>query len=212
VNEAPVRIDEIHARAESVEGIDECRDFAGLELEHPADQDGTPDVRSDQSHLPARPLIDKAVPLVAEHAEYRRAERRPVENRADEVDQALRLRPLTIQFGLAEFAKRDQVGGRNRLLDVSEKMRLCGGIDRFEQGDRQPLESELMLGNGVVGTDILVDERSPGPADEIGRPFDGALPKGRVDGGIVDDADQVAQSLLIVGAACRRKKRDRSRT
>ena len=63
-----------------------------------------------------------------------------------------------------------------------------------------------------MGADIFVDERGPGTADEIGRPFDGALPEGRVNGGIVDDADQVAQSLLIVGAACRRKKRDRSRT
>jgi hypothetical protein len=195
-----------------IEGIDECRHFPGLELEHPANQDGTPDVRSDQSHLPARPLIDKAVSLVAEHAEYGRADRRPVENRADEIDQALRLRPLTIQFGLAEFSKRDQVGGRNRLLDVSEKVRLCGWIDRFEQGDRQPLESELMLADGVAGTDILVDERGPGTADEVGRPLDGALPEGRVDGGIVDDAYQVAQSLLIVGAACRRNNRDRSWT
>ena len=72
VKEAPFRVDEIHARAEPIEGIDECRDFAGLELEHSADQDGTPDVRRDQSHLPARPVIDEAVSLVAEHAEYGR--------------------------------------------------------------------------------------------------------------------------------------------
>ena len=69
-----------------------------------------------------------------------------------------------------------------------------------------------MMADGAAGTDILVDERSPGTADEIGRLFDGALPEGRVDGGIVDDADQVAQSLLIVGAACRRNNRDRSWT
>jgi hypothetical protein len=69
-----------------------------------------------------------------------------------------------------------------------------------------------MLGDGVVGADILVDERGPGTADEIGGPFDGAFPEGRVDGGIVDDADQVAQSLLIVGAAYRRNNRDRSWT
>ena len=107
---------------------------------------------------------------------------------------------MTIQFGLPEFSKRDQVGGRNRLLDVSEKVRLCGCINRFKQGDRQPLKSELMLTDGVAGPDILVDERGPGAADEIGRPFDGALPKRRVDSGIVDDADQIAQSLLIVEA------------
>ena len=38
VNETPARIDQIHARAEPIERIDECRDFRGLELEHPADQ------------------------------------------------------------------------------------------------------------------------------------------------------------------------------
>lgn len=68
------------------------------------------------------------------------------------------------------------------------------------------------MDDGVAGTDILVDERSPGTADKVGRPFDGAFPEGRVDGGIVDDADQVAQSLLIVGASCRRNDRDRSWT
>ena len=116
---------------------------------------------------------------------------------------------MTIQFGLSEFSKRDQIRGRNRLLDVSEKVRLCSGIDRFEERDRKSLESKLMLGDGVAGADILVDERSPGTADEIGCPFDGALPERWVDGGIVDDANQVAQSLLIVGAACRRNNRDR---
>jgi hypothetical protein len=96
VNEAPFRVDEIHARAEPIEGIDKCRDFADLELEHSANQDGTPDVRSDQSHLPARAVIDETVSLVAEHAEYGRTDRGPVENGAYEIDEALRLRPLTI--------------------------------------------------------------------------------------------------------------------
>ena len=212
MNEASVRVDQIHARAEPIEGIDEGRDFAGLELEHPADQDGAADVRRDQSHLPARPLIDQAVSLVAEHAEDGRADGRPVENRADEIDEALGPRPLAVQFGLPEFPKGISSRGRNRLLDVAEKVRLGGRIDRLEQRDRQPLESELMLADGVVGPDILVDERGPGAADESGRPFDGALPKRRIDGGIVDDADQIAQSLLIVGAAWRRNRRDRSRT
>ena len=31
VNEAPFGVDEIHAGAQPIEGIDECRDFAGLE-------------------------------------------------------------------------------------------------------------------------------------------------------------------------------------
>jgi hypothetical protein len=62
----------------------------------------------------------------------------------------------------------------------------------------------------VAGANILADERGPGTTYEICRPFDSALPKRRVDCGIVDDADQIAQPLLIIGAACRRNNRDRS--
>ena len=131
---------------------------------------------------------------------------------ADEIDEALGLRPLAIQFGLSKLSKWYQVGGRNRLLDVAEKVRLGGRIDRLEQRDRQPLESELMLADGVARPDILADERGPGAADESGRSLDSALPERRVDGGIVDDADQIAQSLLIVGAAGRRDNREGSWT
>ena len=204
MNEAPFRVDEIHARAESIECIYECRDFRGLELKHPANQDGTPDVRSDQPHLPARPVIDNAVSLVAEHSEYGRADCSPVENGAYEIDEALRLRPLTIYFGLGEFFKRYQIGDRNRLLDVSEKERLCGWINRFKQSDRRPLKSEIMWHSGVAGANILANKPGCGTADEIGRPFDSALPKRGIDGSIVDEADQIAQLLPIIGAACRR--------
>src|SRR5262245_8224483 len=96
VNEAPFRVDEIHSCAEPIEGIYKCRHFRSLELKHPANQDGTSDVRSDQPHLPARPIIDNAVSLVAEHSEYGRADCSPVENSAYEIDEALRLRPFTI--------------------------------------------------------------------------------------------------------------------
>ena len=99
---------------------------AGLELEHPADQHRTPDVRSDQSHLPARPVIDDAVSLVAEHAEDGDADGRPFDDRAEEIDKAVRLRPLAIQFGLGQFPERDQIGGCDRLFEVAEKVPLCG--------------------------------------------------------------------------------------
>jgi hypothetical protein len=96
VNEAPFRVDEIHPRAQPIECIYKCRDFRSLELKHPANQHGASDMRSDQPHLPARPVIDNAVSLVAEHSEYGRADCSPVENCAYEIDEPLRLRPLTI--------------------------------------------------------------------------------------------------------------------
>ena len=96
VDEAPARIDEKHARSQPIERIDERRDFRRLELEHSANQHGTPDVRRDQTHLPARAVIDDAVSLVAEDSEDGRADRRPVDNGAQEIDDSLGLGPLTI--------------------------------------------------------------------------------------------------------------------
>ena len=110
----PVRVDEKHRRGKPIERINERRDFRRLELEHSANQHGSPDVRRNQTHLPTRLVIDDTVSLVAEDSEDGRADRSPVDDRTQEIDQSLGFGPLTIQFGLAEFAERDQVGGRNR--------------------------------------------------------------------------------------------------
>ena len=66
-----------------------------------------------------------------------------------------------------------------------------------------------MRGRGVVGADILAKQGRAGAADEICRPFDSVLPQRGVDGGIVDDADQLAE-LLVACTARRRNKRDGS--
>ena len=199
VNETPGRIDQIHAGTKPIERIDEGRDFRRLELEHSADQHGAPDMRRDQPHLPARLVVDEAVSLVAEHSEDGRADRRPVDDRAQEIDEALGLGPLTIQFALGEFAERHQVGGRNRLFEVAEKVPLGGRIDLLKESNRQrPLESEAVRDRDVVDADVLAEKPGAGAADEAGGPFDGALPKRRINGGIVNDADQVAQLLLIM--------------
>ena len=125
MNEARFRVDQIHSRAESIERIDEGCELCRLELEHPADQHRTPDVRSDQPHLPARPVIDDAVSFVAEHSEDGDADRRALDHRGKEIDIAERLRPLTIQFGLGQFPERDQIGGCDRLFKVAKEVPLC---------------------------------------------------------------------------------------
>ena len=128
---------------------------------------------------------------------------RPVDNRAEEIDQALRLGPLTIQFGLGEFAERHQVGGRNRLFEVAEKVPLCGRIDLLKEGDRQRrLESERGAGSTACwDADILAEKPAAGSRRQSRRPVRWRSPKGRIDGGIVNDADQVAQPLLIMEIA-----------
>ena len=96
VNETSTGIDEEHARAEPIERVNECRDFGGLELEHPADHDGTPDVRRDQPHLLARTIVHDAISLVAKDSEYGRTDRGPLNDRAQEIDKTLRLGPLKV--------------------------------------------------------------------------------------------------------------------
>ena len=96
VDETRARIDEKHARSQPVERIDERRDLRRLELEHSANQHGTSDVRRNQTHLPTRAIIDDAVSLVAEDSEDGRADRRPVDDGTQEIDDSLGFGPLTI--------------------------------------------------------------------------------------------------------------------
>ena len=48
------------------------------------------------------------------------------------------------------------------------------------------------------GSDVLAEQPGAGAADKAGAPFESALPKRGIDGRIVNDADQVAQALLIM--------------
>jgi hypothetical protein len=66
------------------------------------------------------------MPPVPEHADDRLADRGALDYRADEIDKALRLRPLAKQLGPSQFLERDQIGGCNRLFEVSEKCRSRG--------------------------------------------------------------------------------------
>jgi hypothetical protein len=63
-----------------------------------------------------------------------------------------------------------------------------------------------MRAGGVVGADILAEKPTANAAYEIGGSLDGVLPQGRIDGGIVNDADQVAQMLLVAQTACQRNR------
>jgi len=59
---------------------------------------------------------------------------------------------------------------------------------------------------------VLAEKPAADAADKICHPFDGIFPAGLVDGGIVDDADQIAQLLTIVATARRCSQlRERSR-
>ena len=53
---------------------------------------------------------------------------------------------------------------------------------------------------------VLAEKPRSDPANERCSPFDGILPKRLIDGGIVDNADQIAQPLTILANACRRNR------
>src|SRR5882757_9243720 len=128
VDDTPARIDETQAGVKPIERIDECPGLRSPEIEHPGNHDRAANVRSDQPHAMTRFVIDEAVALMAEHPEHGHACCRSVEGGTDEVDQALRPSPFLIDCGSSEFIVRHQVGSRDRLFDLCEKVSHCGWI------------------------------------------------------------------------------------
>jgi hypothetical protein len=128
VNDTPVLIDEIQAGVEPIERIGECPGLRNLLIEQPGNDDRAANVRNDQAHAVTRFVIDEAVALMAEDPEHGDAGGRFVENRAHEVDEALRPGPFLIKCGLGELVVRHQIGGRDRLFDLGEKVFRCEGM------------------------------------------------------------------------------------
>ena len=50
---------------------------------------------------------------------------------------------------------------------------------------------------------VLPENPRSDAAHEICNAFDGILPKGLIDGGVIDKADQIAQLLTIPATGCR---------
>src|SRR6267378_1731253 len=128
VNDTPALIDETQAGVKSIERIGECRGLRKLQIEYSGNKDRAANVRSDQPHVMTRFVIDEAVALVAEDPEHGHAGCRPVENGADEVDEALRPSPFPIESSRSEFIVRHQIGSRDRLFDLCEKVSHGGRI------------------------------------------------------------------------------------
>ena len=49
---------------------------------------------------------------------------------------------------------------------------------------------------------VLAEKPRSGAAHEVCDRFNGILPKRLIDGGVIDDADQIAQPLTIIANAC----------
>ena len=137
VNNTPALIDETQAGVKPIERIGECPGLRDPEIEHSGNQDRPANVRRDQPHAMTRFVVDEAIALMAEHPEQSHACCRSVENGAHEVDKALGMSPFPIERGRREFIVGHQVGSRDRLFDLSEKVSHCGGINWPKQCDRQ---------------------------------------------------------------------------
>ncbi len=122
MNDTPALIDEIQAGVKPIERIGECPGLRNLQIEQSGNDDRAANVRNDQPHAMTRFVIDEAVALVAEDPEHGNAGGRFVENGADEVDKALGPSPFLIKSGLGEFIVRHQIGSRDRLFDLGEKV------------------------------------------------------------------------------------------
>src|SRR5882724_3091412 len=122
MNDTPARIDQIQAGVKPIERISECRGLRNPQIEHSGNHDRAANVRNDHPHAMTRFVIDETVALMAEHPEYDHAGCRFVENGAHEVDKALRPSPFLIKSGRNQFIVRYQIGGRDRLFDLSEKV------------------------------------------------------------------------------------------
>jgi hypothetical protein len=193
VNDTPARIDKIQAGFEPIERIGECPGLRDLQIEHSGNYHRAANVRSDQPHAMTRFVIDEAVALMAEDPEHDHAGCRSVEHRTDEVDKPLRPSPFLIKSGRSEFIVWHQVGSGDRLFDLCEKVSGCGCMYLSNQCDRQwPNNSEAVKCQAMLCIYVLAEKPRAGAAHEIGGPFDGILPKRLIDGGIVDDADQIA--------------------
>jgi hypothetical protein len=97
VDDASIRFDKAHPRAEAIKCAGEVRGIRGLQIDMPADQYGPADVRNDEAHAPARFIVDNTLALIAKHPEQGRGGRRFIEHRRYVIHHALRVAPLLVK-------------------------------------------------------------------------------------------------------------------
>jgi OOP family OmpA-OmpF porin len=167
-----IGIDEDHTGTHGVECLGERAGFDLLQVDNLGNHDGAPDVRRDQTHAPARVLIDDAVAPVAEHAKHRCLGRRLLQEDADELDQPLRFSPFAVEPRVEEFLVWHEVGGRSRFFDVGEKPDRGGRVQRdvfleiklpIIRGDPAVVEEHVAaVAGGIVPEDRRCFARNEG--------------------------------------------------
>ncbi len=197
MNQAPGRIDQIHAGTEPIERIDESRDFRRLELEHSCRSARRASICGAIS-LICRRAWSSTTPFRSWRKELRKmagADGRPVDDRAQEIDQALGLRPIddTIR---SRRVRRTTSGrwSRSAVRVVAEKVPFSRpDRSRWKESNRQrrPKSNAVRI-DACATPDILAEKSAAGAADKAGDPLDGTLLKRSFNGGVVSSgADQV---------------------
>ena len=121
LHDAPRAIHQHQRRCDAVEDVGQCGRFHLVLLDHFSDEHGAADMRNNEAHVAAGRLVRSAIALVAKHAAFRIGRRRFFERSGNEIDPALRLRPLFIELRRPKFIVRHNVFRADDLLDRKEK-------------------------------------------------------------------------------------------
>ena len=106
VKDAPVIIGQNDRRAQAIQGLAEDFGLAAREVDHLGDKHGSSEMRCQKARPATDGVVDDAVPRVTEHAEHGRLAGRLLQRDADEIDQALRLRPFAVEASPEETRRR----------------------------------------------------------------------------------------------------------
>src|SRR5260370_27179723 len=132
---------------------------------------------------------------MAKVAEPRDGDCGSMENDAHESDEALRLGTGRVRTSLGRSIERLELAGRDRLPGISKKMSFQGGVYLQKwSARRQVHESEHARHPDVFRTVVLHEVTCADAADVSGDPCANAVPTGRVDHAVVNQADQIIQA------------------
>ena len=154
-----------------------------------------PDMGRDELHPPVGGSVGEAVTFVAQHSQQCEAGRRTLEERRDHVDEPLRPYPFGEEPGLGEFIVAVERRYRHGVADV--EIEHCRDERRVQKDvlveiGLQPFvlvarrEMHVRLGRDR----IFGNQEGEIAADEAGDLLERRPPPGRIDGAIIDLANQ----------------------
>ena len=191
MGDASCRIDQKHASAQRIETVGERCSLDGLEIDHPANQSRTANVRSDEREPPAHLVVSEAVGQIARDEECRAGRCRFLDVAKQAIDHALRKQPFPAEARSAELVTRDAIGNDAvRLLDGEEQHRRKSRIEPVELFLVEPRIVRVVtpreMDAGGPAQRLLRGKPRAAAAHVFAGLLQDARPKGRIERSIVD--------------------------